>query len=295
MNKGDVMLLVEKLVVPRSLFSLFLICCLLEICLSGAGAASCPLQGVDKKDKVLSPVYYTFTAVDGHSEIVIQSDAVLDQYQSFFLEDPPRLVIDVKGKKLPLPVMSKVIDRPELHRIRAAQRGDAVRFVFDLPLKKKVDFQVAREEQWLKVTISLADEPPVAAAPPPAAKKSPAKEVKSAVVPAAEPAAKGNESKTKPAAEPAAKKPSLVKKVKKYSGRKVSLDLFQEDLEKFFAEITRQTGIFFSLGPEVKGKVSLRVTDVPWDQAVDMVLDYYHLQMVSATDRPSHFVVSKKK
>lgn len=280
MNKGDVMLLVEKLVVPRSLFSLFLICCLLEICLSGAGAASCPPQGMDKKAKVLSPVYYTFTAVDGHSEIVIQSDAVLDQYQSFFLEDPPRLVIDVKGKKLPLPVMSKVIDRPELHRIRAAQRGDAVRFVFDLPLKKKVDFQVAREEQWLKVTISLADEPPVAAAPPPAAKKSPAKEVKSAVV---------------PAAEPAAKKPSLVKKVKKYSGRKVSLDLFQEDLEKFFAEITRQTGIFFSLGPEVKGKVSLRVTDVPWDQAVDMVLDYYHLQMVSATDRPSHFVVSKKK
>ena len=276
------MLLVNKHFLLQLLLGLFLICCPLVICPSGAESASCPLQAVDHEEKaILSPVYYTFTIVDGHSEITIQSDGVLEQYQSFFLEDPPRLVVDVRGKKLPLPVMTKVVDRPELHRIRAAQRGDAVRFVFDLPVKKKVVYQVAREEQWLKVSISLVDEPTAEVAPPPAAVKTPVvKETEATVV---------------SAAKPEARKLPPVKKVKQYSGRKVSLDLFQEDLKKFFAEITRQTGIFFSLGPEVKGNVSLRVTGVPWDQAVDMILDYYHLQMVKATDRPSHYVISRKK
>ncbi len=278
MNKGKAVLLVDKYLLSRLLLSLFVICSLLATCLPIAEAASNLAKGMDSKPKtVLSPVYYTYTTVDHHSEIVIQSDTALERYRSFSLENPPRLVIDVQSKKLSLPVMSKVVDRPELYRIRAAQRGDAVRFVFDLPLKKKVDFQVAREKQWLKVIINLVDEPAAELVSPPVAENTVG--------------VKGSKSPFVSAAiihSPAAK-------AKKYVGKKVSLDLFQEDLGKFFAEITSQTGIFFSLGPEVRGNVSLRIVDVPWDQAVDMVLDYYHLQMERAIDRPSHFVVSRKR
>ncbi len=226
-------------------------------------------------ETVASTVYYTFTVVDNHSEIAIQSDGVTGDYRYFSLEDPPRLVIDVKGKKLPLPSMSKVVDRPELSRIRAAQRGNDVRFVFDLPLKKAVEYQIVREAEWLKVTIKDVEKKTVKIAPSPPAE-----------IP---------ESVDKTEIPPSDEKVLPVANNKKYRGKKVSLDLYQAEITKFFSEISRQTGLSFSLAPDVKGKVSLRITDVPWDKAVDLILDYYHLQMVKATDRPSSFMVSHKK
>lgn len=228
-----------------------------------------------ESEPISSTAYYTFTVVDNHSEIVIQSDGIISDYRYFSLENPSRLVIDIKGKKLPLPSMHKVIDRPELYRIRAAQRGDDVRFVFDLPLKRQVEYQVVRETEWLKVIIKAVEKKTAKI------ESSPPVEVTKSV--------------DEPEVVPAGKKIVPVANNKKYQGKKVSLDLYQADIAKFFSEISNQTGLSFSLAPDVKGEVSLRITDVPWDKAVELILDYYHLQMVKATDRPSSFMVSQKK
>lgn len=226
-------------------------------------------------ETVPSTIYYTFTVVDNHSEIVIQSDGSMEDYRYFSLENPPRLVVDVKEKKLPLPSMRQVVDRTELDRIRAAQRGDDVRFVFDLPGEEKLHYQVVREAEWLKVIISP--------------------DVKPVATPAPQPAAEEQKPPSLPKTRMEQKKSPSMVKGKQSREKKISLDLFQADLEKFFSDISNQTGFSFSLAPDVKGKVSLRITDVPWDKAVDMVLEYYQLQMVKATDRPAHFKISIKK
>ncbi len=258
------------------LFCLFLIFFLSPANLMGAEAAPEMVKvPAAEPETVPSTVYYTFTVVDEHSEIVIQSDGIVEDYHAFFLDAPPRLVIDVKGKKLPLPTMRKVVDRAELYRIRAAQRQGKVRFVFDLPLKRQVEYQVVRESEWLKVIIKDIEK-------------------KTAKIESSPPA-EITESIDKPEIMPVGKKTLSAATDKKYQGKKISLDLFKADIAKFFSEISSQTELSFSLAPDVKGEISLRITDVPWDKAVDLVLDYYHLQMVKATDRPSSFMVSKRK
>jgi len=58
----------------------------------------------------------------------------------------------------------------------------------------------------------------------------------------------------------------------KYAGRKISLDLQDADLinvMRLFAEVANLNII---LSPEVKGRVTVRMVNVPWDQAMDMIL-----------------------
>lgn len=58
----------------------------------------------------------------------------------------------------------------------------------------------------------------------------------------------------------------------KYTGRKISLDLQDADLinvMRLFAEVANLNII---LAPDVKGKVTVRMVNIPWDQAMDIIL-----------------------
>lgn len=58
----------------------------------------------------------------------------------------------------------------------------------------------------------------------------------------------------------------------KYSGRKISLDLQDADLVnvlRLFAEVANLNII---LAPDVRGKVTVRMVNIPWDQAMDIIL-----------------------
>jgi type IV pilus assembly protein PilQ len=58
----------------------------------------------------------------------------------------------------------------------------------------------------------------------------------------------------------------------KFTGRKISLDLQDADLinvMRLFAEVANLNII---LSPEVKGKVTVRMVNIPWDQAMDIIL-----------------------
>jgi len=58
-----------------------------------------------------------------------------------------------------------------------------------------------------------------------------------------------------------------------YIGRKVSIDLQNADIQALFRLISEVSGANIVLSPEVKGKVSIRLLDVPWDQALDTALE----------------------
>jgi len=61
--------------------------------------------------------------------------------------------------------------------------------------------------------------------------------------------------------------------VSPYAGRKVSIDLQNADIQALFRLISEVSGANIVLSPEVKGKVSIRLLDVPWDQALDTALE----------------------
>ncbi len=59
---------------------------------------------------------------------------------------------------------------------------------------------------------------------------------------------------------------------RKYSGEPISVNLKDVDLRDFFRLIHEISGLNIVLDPSVKGTVTLVLDDVPWDQALDVVL-----------------------
>jgi type IV pilus assembly protein PilQ len=59
---------------------------------------------------------------------------------------------------------------------------------------------------------------------------------------------------------------------RKYSGQRISMDFKDADLTNVFRIIAEVSNLNIITADDVKGKVSLRLVNVPWDQALDIVL-----------------------
>jgi len=60
--------------------------------------------------------------------------------------------------------------------------------------------------------------------------------------------------------------------VHKYRGQRISMDFKDADLTNVFRIIAEVSNLNIITADDVKGKVSLRLVNVPWDQALDIVL-----------------------
>ena len=58
-----------------------------------------------------------------------------------------------------------------------------------------------------------------------------------------------------------------------YTGERISLDLKDADLKDFFRLIGGISGLNIVLDPDVEGSLTLILKEVPWDQALDVVLE----------------------
>lgn len=65
---------------------------------------------------------------------------------------------------------------------------------------------------------------------------------------------------------------------KEYSGKPISLDLMDADLRNVLRLLSDLTGTNIVIEPDVAGKVTLKVEQVPWDQVLDMVLSMNDLE-----------------
>jgi type IV pilus secretin PilQ/predicted competence protein len=59
---------------------------------------------------------------------------------------------------------------------------------------------------------------------------------------------------------------------KRYTGRKLSLDFKDADIKNILRLIAEVSDLNIIAGEDVKGKVTIRLVDVPWDQALDIIL-----------------------
>lgn len=109
-----------------------------------------------------------------------------------------------------------------------------------------------------KTTVALArpaQQPPAASNPAPASSEPQASTAAVMQAPAtAQPVASGPEAASK------------------YSGEPISVNLKDVDLKDFFRLIHEISGLNVVLDPAVKGSVTLVLDDVPWDQALDIVM-----------------------
>lgn len=65
-----------------------------------------------------------------------------------------------------------------------------------------------------------------------------------------------------------------------YTGERISIDLQDADVELVLRLISEVSGYNLILDDEVSGKISLKLVDIPWDQALDLVLLQRNMGMV---------------
>ncbi|ABQ26004.1 type IV pilus secretin family protein [Geotalea uraniireducens] len=69
----------------------------------------------------------------------------------------------------------------------------------------------------------------------------------------------------------------VTKKV--YTGRKVTLEFSDADIRKIFQLIAEVSNLNFLIADDVSGTISIKLVNVPWDQALDVILDTKGLGM----------------
>jgi len=239
--------------------------------------------------------------------LVIELTRPPDDVHDFALSAPPRLVMDLHG---PLPAKPAVLTRFPLTDdmvagVRVATNGGALRIVADLN-HPALTHTVHREGNRLVADLGdtgTAENVPAAhlmlvaefenaaaaeaefdgePAPPPPAAGPPARvaaaepEAKQPPPPAAEPEPAATPEPAPPAhvaSLPHAPPPAQpVRREAIFTGQRISLDFKDADIQNVLRVLADVSGLNIIATDDVKGKVTLHLNDVPWDQALDLVL-----------------------
>lgn len=72
----------------------------------------------------------------------------------------------------------------------------------------------------------------------------------------------------------------LAQPLKQHNVRKISLDLRDADIINVLKLIAEAAGLNIVVGDEVKGKITIRLVDITWDQALEVILQSRSLGMV---------------
>jgi len=137
-------------------------------------------------------------------------------------------------------------------------------------LRGNPEFTVRREDDLLIWDITNPGPLPVAQLPVPAARPKETAEPK--VAEELVPAARQDEMMTEiPSVQHATKKG--------YHGRRVTLEFSDADVRKIFQLIAEVSNLNFLIADDVGGTISIKLVNVPWDQALDVILDAKGLGM----------------
>jgi type IV pilus assembly protein PilQ len=216
-------------------------------------------------------------------EVEIKGDGPLPDYRSFQLSRPPRLVVDFPRitnafSKKRIEVGSRL-----LKEIRMGQTPEKLRVVFTFPGEKLPPYQVTKGGQDLRVLLGKVKEKeeevkkesaPVAEVPKPVptavAETKKSAEMKEAAAPPPTEKPPAQEKETSAAAKAA---PETDKsQVGSYKGAKISLDFKDADVHNIFRLIAEVSDLNIITTDDVKGKITIRMVNVPWDQALDVIL-----------------------
>lgn len=201
------------------------------------------------------------------------------QYKAIRLKDPPRLVLEItdavveKEREMKPEKTLGALKSVSLTQSEAKGRP-AARIV--ALLTELTPYVVYQEGNTIKMDVESPSLRPIAAETPSKAQAQVTKGEKTA------PAMTPKTPTLPPATEEKLKEaPTPGKPGEKYTGSKISLDFQDAELTDILRLLAEVSGLNIITGPRVSAKVNIRMQDVPWDQALNLILrsnDYDFLQ-----------------
>jgi len=233
-------------------------------------------------------------------EIRINTNGRIPDYRVMQMLNPYRLVIDIPGLDNTSGKKKISLDHPLVREVRIGQHPDRVRVVLEFPGGKIPSHQILKKERGLVLILKKdkTDETPVQeepvpkpAAPLPAEKPEAKAPEPKAVQPAmavSSPkidqrlALTGEKRGAEPGADPPAGEKTAVARLETpdYRGAKVSLDYRDADVREVLHKIAEVSGTNIIASEAVRGTITLRLVDIPWDQALDIILQNRNLAKI---------------
>ncbi|MFZ5863303.1 MAG: type IV pilus secretin PilQ [Nitrospirota bacterium] len=214
-------------------------------------------------------------------DVAIEADGALTAPNVFAI-GATRLVIDLPGVESGVkPSVVKAQPNTLVTQARVGQHRDPQKVRVVLDLKKAVTYTVTPRDAGISVRLASVTAGPSPAVPPAPVELEPVGPPASAApppmapvaVPAAEPAAPQPVEPSAPVAQAAveATGPQTIGGTG-FSGQKISLDFQDAEIANVLRLIADVSDLNMVVGDEVKGKITLKLFNVPWDQALDIIL-----------------------
>ncbi len=184
-----------------------------------------------------------------------------------------RIVVDIPRVSMKAAVPSDVIS--PLKGIRQGRHGDRVRLVLDL--REKTSYDVASDGDSVVISLKKENSARVQSA----SGNTLAGETANGAASSAQAATENPPTGTVPREESAVRSitsvPASDKAAGKYAGKKISLDFQDADIGPIFRLLADVNGYNLVLDPSVKGRITIKLMNVPWDQALDIILNTFNL------------------
>jgi type IV pilus assembly protein PilQ len=215
-------------------------------------------------------------SADGQVKLIIKGNGAMTP-SVFTLKN--RIVVDIPEVTLRAKVPSTVF--APVKGLRAGKHKDRTRLVIDL--KEAKGFDVSSDGNSIIVSIAGGEV---------SAPREPERETQRPLIaerheaPVQKPLRAEQGEKRAGAAAKApvavsgetveAREPELITEGR-YTGKKISLDFQDADIVPIFRLLSDISGYNIIVNPEVKGKLTMKLINVPWDQALDLILKTFSL------------------
>jgi hypothetical protein len=193
------------------------------------------------------------------AKVELTGDGLTSAYQTFKLSKPPRLVVDFSGVVSSYPKKFLDLNYPMLTDIRFGQHPDKLRLVFTFPGTEVPSFEIERKSEGLVLWIGKIE-----------------KESEKPSITGSAPQEKTGEERNEISQESKTKDETKIT----YSGAKISLDYVNADIRNIFRFLAESGKVEIVPDPEVRGTITLRLTEIPWDEALDAILNISNLRKV---------------
>lgn len=235
-----------------------------------------------------------FRQTDSTSDVIISTDgAVLFDVQ----EEGDSIIVVLPGAQIPehlqRPIDTKAFPSAILSvRPEQVGAGPTGKVMFTIRLREKRPYNVLEEEKGVRVSVLLPETlPEIPLLPPPALPETDGL-ARLELEPPAEPEPASPKREVQIAEEPAPKADAVpqLKSVAEvvphkrglhaqdYRGKKISLDFKDADIQNVLRLIAEVSNKNIVISEAVKGKVTIRLLNVPWDMALDVILKTYALE-----------------
>lgn len=197
------------------------------------------------------------TGQDGTS-IEIASDAAFGKYQAYILKKPNRLVIDMPGAKTEVNEKAIAVNSEYINQVRIGASPEKLRVVLDIASADMPQYQIVKQGKSLLVHLQgekggaiesgLASEEHVAQP----AEAEEQQDVTTDTV------AEFDEIESEP---------------KNFNGPNISFDFKDADIKNVLRLIADISGKNMIISDSVGGRVTLKLDDIPLDEALELVLE----------------------